>query len=198
MHGRPRMAIVDSNVLAAIGLKHVLEEVMPVMQVEIFNSFTEFEASGGAAHFFHYFVHMSIVLSHREYFQQNSQKTIVLTNSLDAHAHLSSFHCLCTHVSEHEFVKSLLVLEQGAHAHGRKLPPLPKEHAHGVLSEREIEVLALIVKGYINKEIADRLNIGMTTVITHRKNIMDKLNMRSISALTIYAVMNGYVDINKI
>ena len=50
----------------------------------------------------------------------------------------------------------------------------------------------------INKEIADKLNIGLPTVITHRKNIMDKLNIKSVSAMTIYAVMNGYVDINKI
>ena len=54
------------------------------------------------------------------------------------------------------------------------------------------------VQGYINKEIADRLHIGLATVITHRKNIMEKLGMKSVSALTIYAVMHGYVDINKI
>ena len=54
------------------------------------------------------------------------------------------------------------------------------------------------MQGYINKEIADQLNIGLTTVITHRKNIMEKLGMKSVSALTIYAVMHGYVDINKI
>jgi DNA-binding NarL/FixJ family response regulator len=59
-------------------------------------------------------------------------------------------------------------------------------------------VMSLIVKGCINKEIADKLNIGMTTVITHRKNIMEKLGLKSVSALTIYAVMHGYVDINKI
>ena len=47
-------------------------------------------------------------------------------------------------------------------------------------------------------KIADRLHIGLSTVITHRKNIMDKLGMKSVSALTIYAVMHGYVDINKI
>ena len=58
--------------------------------------------------------------------------------------------------------------------------------------------MSLIVQGYINKEIADKLNIGLTTVITHRKNIMDKLGLKSVSALTIYAVMNGYVDIHKI
>jgi DNA-binding NarL/FixJ family response regulator len=56
----------------------------------------------------------------------------------------------------------------------------------------------LIVKGYINKEIADRLNIGLTTVISHRKNIMTKLGLRSVSALTIYAVMHGYINIDQI
>ena len=50
----------------------------------------------------------------------------------------------------------------------------------------------------LNKEIADRLNIGLTTVISHRKNIMTKLGLRSVSALTIYAVMHGYINIDQI
>ena len=58
--------------------------------------------------------------------------------------------------------------------------------------------MTLIVQGLINKEIADRLNIALATVITHRRNIMDKLGVKSVSALTVYAVMHGYVDINKI
>ena len=66
------------------------------------------------------------------------------------------------------------------------------------LSDREIEVLSQVAQGKINKEIADILNIGLTTVITHRKNIQEKLGLKSVSALTIYAVMHGYVDINKI
>ena len=56
----------------------------------------------------------------------------------------------------------------------------------------------LIVQGFINKEIANKLNIGLATVVTHRRNIMDKLGVKSVSALTIYAVMHGYVDINSI
>jgi DNA-binding NarL/FixJ family response regulator len=67
-----------------------------------------------------------------------------------------------------------------------------------LLSTREIEVLTLLVKGLLNKEIADRLNIGLTTVISHRRNIVEKLGMRSVSALTIYAVMRGYININEI
>jgi DNA-binding NarL/FixJ family response regulator len=67
-----------------------------------------------------------------------------------------------------------------------------------VLSAREIEVLTLIAKGMLNKEIADKLNIGITTVISHRRNIIEKLGMRSVSALTIYAVMRGYIDISSL
>ena len=66
------------------------------------------------------------------------------------------------------------------------------------LSAREIEVLKLITKGLINKEIAERLNIGLTTVISHRKNITEKLGIKSVAGLTIYAVMNGYIEADSI
>ena len=66
------------------------------------------------------------------------------------------------------------------------------------LSAREIEVLVLITKGLINKEIADKLNISLTTVISHRKNITEKLGIKSVSGLTIYAVMQGYVEEDRI
>lgn len=75
---------------------------------------------------------------------------------------------------------------------------MPRELNDKMLSDREIEVLSLVAQGLINKEIADQLNIGLTTVISHRKNIQEKLGIKSISALTIYAVMHGYVDVNKI
>ena len=92
----------------------------------------------------------------------------------------------------------MLALEQSAHAHGRNLPPASGPSGAGILSDREVEVMTYIVRGYINKEIAEKLNIGLATVVTHRKNIMEKLNIKSVSALTVYAVMHGYVDINNI
>ena len=122
----------------------------------------------------------------------------MLTASVEPSSQMTGFNSLCINVPEEQLVRSILQLEQYAHAHGRNLPPLPHALQMKILSDREIEVLALIVQGLINKEIADRLNIGITTVITHRKNIMDKLGMKSVSALTIYAVMHGYVDISKI
>ena len=54
-------------------------------------------------------------------------------------------------------------------------------------------------KRYYNyKEIADKLNISLTTVISHRKNITEKLGIKSVSGLAIYAVMNGYIDADSI
>ncbi len=61
------------------------------------------------------------------------------------------------------------------------------------LTQREMAVLKLIVEGCINKEIADRLNISINTVLTHRKNITAKLGIKSVSGLSVYALMNGIV-----
>lgn len=193
----PRIAVIDNNMLAIMGLRQILQAVMPVAEIDIFNSFDEFEADDPEM-FVHYFVETNIVLSHLSFFSSRRHKTIVLTTSVNPNTQLATFHCLCINVSEHELVRSLLILEQKAHANGRNLPPLTRNSEEKILSNREIEVLSLIVQGFLNKEIADTLNIGITTVITHRKNIMEKLRMRSVSQLTIYAVMHGYVDINNI
>jgi len=64
------------------------------------------------------------------------------------------------------------------------------------LSDRENEVLKLLAKGDSNKEIADKLNISTNTIITHRKNITQKTGIKSLSGLTIYAVVNGIVSID--
>lgn len=66
------------------------------------------------------------------------------------------------------------------------------------LSEREREIVAAIVRGLTNKEIADFLCISVNTVLTHRKNISRKLNIRSVSGLTIYAIVNHIVDIKEL
>ena len=194
---RPKVAIIDSNTLAAVGLKQLLQNVMPIMTIDTFGTFAELEANH-PDNYFHYFVAMNIVLENRAFFSAHRQKTIVLTLGIETVSQLSEFHSLCINLPEKELVHTLLILQQHAHPKGQNLPPIPDALQQKVLSDREIEVMSLIVQGYINKGIADKLNISLSTVITHRKNIMDKLGMKSVSALTIYAIMHGYVDINKI
>ncbi len=66
------------------------------------------------------------------------------------------------------------------------------------LSDREKDVLVQVVKGLSNKEIADVLCISTHTVISHRKNIARKLNIHSTAGLTIYAIVNKLVDIDRL
>jgi DNA-binding NarL/FixJ family response regulator len=61
------------------------------------------------------------------------------------------------------------------------------------LTQREREVLKLLAEGYLNKEIADLLNISVKTVEKHRANIMNKLEMHNVAALTAYAIGKGLV-----
>jgi len=67
-----------------------------------------------------------------------------------------------------------------------------------MLSDREREVIIGVVQGMQNKEIADHLCISVNTVITHRRNIARKLQIHSAAGLTIYAIVNGLVDISSV
>lgn len=65
------------------------------------------------------------------------------------------------------------------------------------ISDREKEIIKLVATGYTNKQIADELFLSVHTVITHRKNISAKLGIKTISGLTIYAVLNGIVELKS-
>lgn len=68
------------------------------------------------------------------------------------------------------------------------------------ISQRELDVIRLVALGKSNKEIAEELFISVHTVISHRKNITSKLGIKSVSGLTIYAVINkliGTDDFNR-
>ncbi len=78
---------------------------------------------------------------------------------------------------------------------------LPAEHNFAEsheLSERERDVLVLVATGLTNKEIASKLNISPHTVISHRKNIVHKTGIRSVAGLTVYAVLNKFIDSEKL
>jgi regulator of cell morphogenesis and NO signaling len=72
------------------------------------------------------------------------------------------------------------------------------QDANEALSDRERDVIIGVVQGLQNKEIADRLCISVNTVITHRRNIARKLQIHSPAGLTIYAIVNGLVDISSV
>ena len=198
MNHQPEIAIVEANTLTSLGLKTILERMIPMAVIRTFHSFGEL-TDDTPDMYAHYFISAQIYVEHNAFFLPRKRKTIVLAG--DSHQfQLSGVPILNFYQAEEQLVKDILKLHQHAHHDGypvKDMPPTPPTTGHE-LSAREIEVLVLITKGLINKEIADKLNIGLTTVITHRKNITEKLGIKSVSGLTIYAVMNGYVEADRI
>lgn len=193
----PEIAILDSNVLTQLGLKALLNRIVPQAEVRTFHTFRQLVCDCPDA-FVHYFIEAQMLVEHNAFFMERRARTVVLVRGLGTLPQTSDFHVLDVTQNEEGLVRSMLQLMQPAHAHGRNLPPrTPWEEPCG-LSPREVEVLILIARGCINKEIAERLCISLTTVISHRKSIMQKLGIRNVSGLTIYAVMNGYLDIYEI
>ena len=76
----------------------------------------------------------------------------------------------------------------------RKLKRSGAEDAYDLLTPREREVLQLVVEGKSNKEVANLLNLSVYTVETHRSNIMQKLNLKGVPELTLYAVRKGIIS----
>lgn len=198
MNHQPEIAIVEANTLTSLGLKTILERMIPMAVIRTFHSFGEL-TDDTPDMYAHYFISAQIYVEQNAFFLPRKRKTIVLAG--DSHQfQLSGVPILNIYQAEEQLVKDILKLHQHAHHDGypvKDMPPPPPTTGHE-LSARAIEVLVLITKGLINKEIADKLNIGLTTVITHRKNITEKLGIKSVSGLTIYAVMNGYVEADRI
>jgi DNA-binding NarL/FixJ family response regulator len=76
---------------------------------------------------------------------------------------------------------------------------VPRESfsAFSILSKREREVLQLLAEGSSTKEIASLLYLSIKTVETHRKNIMEKLDLHSIAELTKYAIREGITSLDS-
>lgn len=204
----PEIAIVAPNTLTSLGLQNLLEEIIPMATIRVFRSFAEL-MDDTPDMYAHYFIASQIYFEHTAFFLPRKPKTIVLAGG-ENQPQLSGVPTLNIYQDEKSLIKDILRLHRYGHRQGHPdkqpdglhaaMPPhvsanTPNEHD---LSAREIEVLVLITKGLINKEIADKLNISLTTVITHRKNIVEKLGIKSVSGLTIYAVMHGYVDADRI
>ena len=185
----PEIAIVEPNILTAIGLRELLEKVIPQAVVRTFRSFAEL-VDDTPDMYAHYFISSQIYFEHTAFFLERRPKTIVLAGG-PAPVLPAGIPAVNVYQDEKSLVKSILQL----HSHGHP-------HTYGkeasLLSAREAEVLVLIAKGLLNKEIAEKLNISLTTVITHRKNIVEKLGIKSASGLAIYAVMQGYVEADRL
>ena len=174
-----RVAIIMRNTLEALGIKYILEEAFSISP-QVFSALGQVPDVGSDLFDF-YFTSPELFVKHLDYFLPRRQKVITVTSSpRDDEANV-----LCANDDESTIIDSINAwfanIERNAADHQDEL------------SQREIDVLRLIASGMINKEIAESLGISINTVLTHRKNITNKLGIRSVSGLTFYAMMNGII-----
>lgn len=196
MERRPAIAVIAPSILTALGMKSILEKIIPMAEVEVFNDVHALEESG-MERYFHFFTAAPLFVRHSALFRPYRQRVILLAGG-SVPPELADMRRLNILRSEEELVRDIMHMHRSVH-HDAHDPAPDASAAQGpVLSAREAEVLALIARGHINKEIAQRLGIGLTTVISHRRNLMEKLGIRSVSGLTLYAVTRGYVEADEL
>ena len=192
----PCFAIVDRNTLESTALKEILWELFNHVEIHIYGSMDSFIRDSNR-HFVHFFVSSDMLFSNSEEFETLKHMTTVLADGMNPHLVQSGYRTLDITSGEDEIMDRLMHLQQiglyGEIQTNGGPDPLRNE-----LTEREKEVLRMIVKGLTNKEIAQELGISVPTAIFHRNNICEKLQTRSIGKLTVYAVLSGIVSIKEI
>lgn len=188
-----RFAVIDSNVLACVGLQYLLGRLLPMAEIQVFSSTKEMMELGDTSGFLHFFVSSNIYFEQANFFRQFPKKTIVLVKG---DMQITGIHTLNICQNEQHLVSDMMTLQHMGHDHAINMAR--QVESKEVLSSREMEVAILLCKGYINKEIADRLSLATTTVISHRKNIMEKIHARSLADIIIYCVVKGIVSIEEL
>ena len=191
------MVIITDNTLSAMALRTLLVDIANGIEVVCYRSLNEFSAAAENV-VAHFFVSAETVFHNPDYFRSIMRRTIVVTEGEASAFVQSGFRTIDATASEQEIVRSILQFHHAGHPSGHNIDHTEPTVEPSTLSAREREVLALVVKGYINKEIADMLNISLATVIFHRNNISEKLQTRSIGRLTIYAVLNNIVPLSEL
>ena len=204
MHRNKQIAIILSDTLRSIGLQSLLTDYFPPVEVCYFPNF-EMLSSTGSDTYDYYFTDSDTLVLNADFFLPRRNKTALLIDSTEEHGALSSTNRITLRSSQETIIEQLQQLFT-SDSSGNTTTENNKD-----LSSREVDVLQLIVKGITNKEIADKLNISLNTVLTHRKNITDftvssvsefaegvtycvPVGIKTVSGLTFYAIMNGIIS----
>ncbi len=183
MLSKQHIAIIFPDFLIGYGLKSLLFEYFNPADVELFSSPEEYLNCSTN--------HYILVTSADDYLMYGNRFTVrnkvAVVATVPQQNTSMQIPLLYTQCSEQE------VVEQLQHIFNN-FSTIQGSDTKNELSDREREVLAKVAQGAINKEIADNLNISLNTVITHRKNITAKLGIKTISGLTVYAILNGIIS----
>lgn len=192
MYHTKRIAIILPDTLQSSGLQSILTEYFAPVETNCFSTYESFMATGGDI-FDYYFTLSETFVLNVDFFLPRKSKTFILSDCPLCGASQSAYTNLLT-------VRAPLetLIEQIQQLFENDVTNLGTSEGNKELSAREMEVLQLVVKGTINKEIADKLNISLNTVLSHRKNITAKLGIKTVSGLIFYAIMHGIISAEDI
>ena len=182
MHRNKQIAIILPDTLQSIGLQSMLADYFPPVEISHYPTFEALSTSGNDT-FDYYFTNAASFVLYADFFLPRRSKTMVLIDAPEAVADIVA----AIKASQEIIIEQMEQLFTGENN------SISSEN-NKELSTRETDVLQLIVKGSTNKEIADKLNISLNTVLSHRKNITTKLGIKTVSGLTFYAIMNGIIS----
>ena len=148
----------------------------------VYDSFASFVSD--AERYDIYIVSMETFVANLNFFLPRKEKVVLLASLVRTEDNPSIAHISIDDAPETTLRKIADVIPDS---------DCPRTAGKNVLSQRETDVIREIARGKTNKEIADQLNISVNTVLTHRKNISQKLGIRSASGLSLYALMNALI-----
>lgn len=166
----PRIAIMSSDTAAAVGLRQLLRQYHDV-RADILTNAHDLSS------YLCVIVDTDMLVSQVDALYPMRDKMVLMGKGKQ----------LDTTLNESELIDALGAIVE-------RVQQRAEEDCAPSLSLREVEVLRCVANGFTNKETADRLNISINTVLTHRRNIQAKLGIRSTSALSVYAAINGLLS----
>ena len=174
------IAVITSDALLSLGLKHLLLNLFDI-KAAVYHAVTDSRTAE--------FANADLLITDSEsfagypdFFIPRRNRTLIVSSVNGGNA--ANGMLLNRYSDETKLIAHLTEAIDQA---------VEKPNTGNDLSQREIDVLAQVASGFTNKEIADNLNISVNTVLTHRKNITAKLGIKSVSGLSVYAMMNGYI-----
>ncbi|MDR1555776.1 MAG: LuxR C-terminal-related transcriptional regulator [Tannerellaceae bacterium] len=185
MRRTKQIAIILSDTLQSTGLQSLLTDYFPPVEITDFRTFGDLPEGGNDFHY--YLTKADTFILNIDFFLPRHSRTLILTPDNKVSSPGTGYNYLNTGSSKETLIEQL---QQFFSTEGNnEVVERNKE-----LSLREKEVLRLIAQGSTNKDIADKLNISLNTVLTHRKNITARLGIKTVSGLTFYAIMNGLIS----
>jgi len=188
---RINIAVIEPSQIICEGLSNILMKFKKSFYIYRFSDLEEFKISASKETF-------NIVIVNPSVIQNKLSDFIKLKNNQSGLLWIALVYSLFDEEVLQKFDDTLLVTASLEQISNKivQINPASEKSPHDDLSEREIEVLTQMVKGFANKEIADTLNISIHTVISHRKNITEKTGIKSLSGLTIYAITKKIIPLD--